>query len=1034
MKEKTNKKFGFKRYPIAFLAIFLATVLSLFAIQAVADGNVITNGITGLTVTYDSSCAISNQTDTGFDVVVNGYNDNTCNAQSRTGNLTFTNGTDADIAIAFDYTLTQTNGSSGGGKIGDTAMKNSDSVKYLLIPANGNVAMTITSPKGEDTSVKVAFTDLNTASAYAGYVPTADDDETALAAKVVKFNGYDWYLIEDNSTSETEGTVTLFAKDTIGSSRFDNSKNVYSESMVKSYLDNLTAEGGAFADVADAIVSTDLEDVTVTGAKLWLLSKDEVNTTYKLSTALNKCSVDWWLRTPAGSSYIVFVNGESGSVDNNGIFYMTTYGVRPALNLDLSKVTFDSETKTFALPAKDPVPYMAWDETSKTVKDVEGGCTDYTVVTDSTAAFEDGKWYVVNGEVSVASRITVTGTVNLILCDGAKLTANEGIALTSGKTLNIYGQSNGTGELTARGGEKIAGIGGGNKEHAGNVTIHGGVVYATGGTNGAGIGGGNEGNGSNVTINGGKVYATGGTNGAGIGGGDYANGGIVTINGGTVDAKTIGNTSATSIGNGRYKSNAGSLIVASTHVAYSSNSPITDANKTSATAVQGSGAAMNIARQHYMLVEEGNLHTHSFTYSADGATMTATCSAEGCNLTDNKVSFTIIAENATYDSNTHGATVDFTAWEAAGLPALAVQYTGRGTTTYDSTTAPTNVGTYKASITLGKGDAANIASVEYTIAKADPAYTAPTDLTATYGDTLSTVTLPDGWAWADDTQSVGAPGTNTFKATFTPEDTDNYNVLEDLDVDVEVADRMITVTLDANGGTTGALWIDSFEIGASVFEVGSLLNPPAAMITAPEDYEFDGLEVNGVKVAVGETPEIPEGTETISVKFLWKATKVGWVEEENGWRYYEDGGFVTGWKKLDRGQWYYFDENGIAAKGWKKIDGEWYFFRICAMQTGWIKTDNKWYYLNSNGTMATGWVHYKDSWYYLKNDGSMATGWVKDGGKWYYLNSSGAMQTGWVKDGGKWYYLESSGAMRTADLTYKGKVYKFNNSGVCLNP
>ncbi|MBQ9887586.1 MAG: hypothetical protein IJM37_12130, partial [Lachnospiraceae bacterium] len=30
---------------------------------------------------------------------------------------------------------------------------------------------------------------------------------------VVKFNDYNWYIIEDNSTSATEGTVTLLAAD-----------------------------------------------------------------------------------------------------------------------------------------------------------------------------------------------------------------------------------------------------------------------------------------------------------------------------------------------------------------------------------------------------------------------------------------------------------------------------------------------------------------------------------------------------------------------------------------------------------------------------------------------------------------------------------------------------------------------------------------------------------------------------------------------------------------------------------------------------
>ena len=68
--------------------------------------------------------------------------------------------------------------------------------------------------------------------------------------------------------------------------------------------------------------------------------------------------------------------------------------------------------------------------------------------------------------------------------------------------------------------------------------------------------------------------------------------------------------------------------------------------------------------------------------------------------------------------------------------------------------------------------------VKITIAKATPAYTVPTDLTATYGNTLADVALPDGWTWDDAvTTSVGNVGENTFSATFTPSDTDNYNTV-----------------------------------------------------------------------------------------------------------------------------------------------------------------------------------------------------------------------------------------------------------------
>ncbi len=401
---------------------------------------------------------------------------------------------------------------------------------------------------------------------YGSFVPTAADDAAALAEKVVKFNGMDWYLIEDNSTSETEGTVTLFAKDTIGSSRFDNSKNVYSESMVKSYLDNSTAGDGAFADVADAIVSTDLEDVSVTGAKLWLLSKDEVITTYKLSTALNKCSKDWWLRTPVYSSYVIFVNGESGSVDNNGNYCMNTYGIRPALKLDLSKVEFDADTNTFALPVS-PVSYMAAsvDATTHEVTFTDANCEDYEVVTASTTTFEDGKWYVVNNNVTNNNRITVNDEAHLILCDGATLTANKGVTVADGSTLHIYAQSVGenVGCIVATVGEEYeAGIGGryDDATDGGTIVINGGKVSATGGEyGGAGIGGSNGGAGGTVTIYGGIVTAQGGSHAAGIGGGEGRTGGTVTIYGGEIKA-TGGQIGGAGIGSASGVRNNGGTV------------------------------------------------------------------------------------------------------------------------------------------------------------------------------------------------------------------------------------------------------------------------------------------------------------------------------------------------------------------------------------------------------------------------------------------------------------------------------------------
>ena len=72
------------------------------------------------------------------------------------------------------------------------------------------------------------------------------------------------------------------------------------------------------------------------------------------------------------------------------------------------------------------------------------------------------------------------------------------------------------------------------------------------------------------------------------------------------------------------------------------------------------------------------------------------------------------------------------------------------------------------------------------IIKANPSYILPTGLNAIQGDKLSDIQLPNGWKWnSPDTQLTDA-GAKTYKATFTPSDTDNYNILTDIDVTINV--------------------------------------------------------------------------------------------------------------------------------------------------------------------------------------------------------------------------------------------------------
>ena len=185
-------------------------------------------------------------------------------------------------------------------------------------------------------------------------------------------------------------------------------------------------------------------------------------------------------------------------------------------------------------------------------------CTEYTTVAAATTTWSNG-WYVVTGTVTLDDRVEVSGSVNLILADGAELNATKGIGVTAGNSLTIYGQSEGTGKLTAETYQVYdsAAIGGTDDKGQnrnlcahGDITINGGDITATGASAGIGGGGSATGTSGTITINGGTVKATGGSDAAGIGGGyaNTTNGGAIIINGGTVTA--TGGSKAAGIGAG----------------------------------------------------------------------------------------------------------------------------------------------------------------------------------------------------------------------------------------------------------------------------------------------------------------------------------------------------------------------------------------------------------------------------------------------------------------------------------------------------
>ena len=162
-------------------------------------------------------------------------------------------------------------------------------------------------------------------------------------------------------------------------------------------------------------------------------------------------------------------------------------------------------------------------------------CASATEVNANSTTWNTG-WYVVNSNVTINDRVTVSGAVHLILVDGYTLNVKARINVRDSNSLTIYGQVRGTGKLSASGGWGEAGIGGSQNVPGGNITINGGTITATGGGKSAGIGGGTKGGGGNITINGGTITANSGEYAAGIGGGSDGSAGNIIINGGRITA------------------------------------------------------------------------------------------------------------------------------------------------------------------------------------------------------------------------------------------------------------------------------------------------------------------------------------------------------------------------------------------------------------------------------------------------------------------------------------------------------------------
>ena len=236
-------------------------------------------------------------------------------------------------------------------------------------------------------------------------------------------------------------------------------------------------------------------------------------------------------------------------------------------------------------------------------------------------------------------------------------------------------------------------------------------------------------------------------------------------------------------------------------------------------------------------------HQHSWTYTASGATITAKCTAEGCYLTDGNGGSVTIAAPAelTYSGEGKPATVTASSdWQGPAASGITISYIKTGTygqQMLENGALPTDAGEYTASITVGEGNKAATASVEYTIQKANPVVTEwPTLSASVYVNSEATLTGGSGegtFAFkAGAAKSWDSAGSKTTTIVFTPTDTNNYNELTQ-DYTVTVVKRTVKSCHTLTG-------ITDKPYGTALEELGL---PETVTITTEDGKTFDKIPV-----------------------------------------------------------------------------------------------------------------------------------------------------------------------------------------------
>ena len=336
---------------------------------------------------------------------------------------------------------------------------------------------------------------------------------------------------------------------------------------------------------------------------------------------------------------------------------------------------------------------------------------------------------------------------------------------------------------------------------------------------------------------------------------------------------------------------------------------------------------------------------------------------------------------------------DYVYGEAPSTPSLT-DWTGDGSVTYYYTTTNSNsggtkweniqadtlnAGTYYMYAKLGETEnygSFTTACVEFRVVRAMPTYTAPTGLTAKYGQTLADVTLPDGWSWMNSSESVGNASTaaKKFKAKFTPADITNYNTVEDIELEVTVnkanqapltiqgADGVVygqTLALTTTGGSgSGAV---TYRIDTAHSTGEATIDPNTGVLTP---VKVGSVSVIATKAGDNDYNDITSAPFVLMIKPAPPTGKPKYTKITTGGKTLKDAALTTNGSTLNPndGKLEWVDDKGNVLPDSTRVEAnktyKWRFTPTntnCTILTGEIELYHK---SSGGGGSSSGYSYY----------------------------------------------------------------------------